>query len=99
MAFEGGHPKKNKGIRGGGVSVKYVSKTLKWHDVLISKKFFRTNIVDRIQIYYRLFFCLKIPLDVISVHFLSLSFDFLRFSFLVLLLLMCCLCMPLNMLS
>ena len=58
---------------GGGGQVKYFSKTLKWHNVLISKKFFRTNIVDRIPIYYRLFFRLKIPLDVVFSP-LSLSF-------------------------
>ena len=37
--------------------------------------------------------------SLLSVRFLFLPFDFLRFSFFLLILLKCCLCMPLNMLS
>ena len=69
MAFGGGggsHPPKDsppkKGKKAGGV-VKYCSKTLKWRYVLILKKYYRTNVQGRIQIYYKLSFYFKITFD------------------------------------
>ena len=63
--------RRSSAIRENGSHVKCFSKTLKWHYVFILKNCYRTNMIDRIQIYYKLF----------SVCFLYLSFDFLKFSF------------------
>ena len=61
--------------------MKYFSKTLKWHRVLILKYCYRTNVVNRIQIYYKLSFHFKTTLDVVFSP-LPLSFILLSaFSF------------------
>ena len=52
---------KKKGKKGG--HVRYFSKTLKWHNILIFQKCYRTNIEGRIQIYYKLSFCFKNNVD------------------------------------
>ena len=76
-----GHPKKTIREKGGG-HVKYFSKTLKQHNVLILKDYYRTNIVDRIQIYHKFSFCFEITLDVaflplpLSLTWLSAVFIF-----------------------
>ena len=56
----GGHPKKI--IEKGG-HVNYFSNALKWHNVLILKNCSRTNIEERIQIYYKLPFRFEITFD------------------------------------
>ena len=42
-----------------GVHEKYFRKTLKRHNVEVLKNCYRTKIVNKIQIYYKLSFCFK----------------------------------------